>query len=355
MNCQQCERKLGDFAVHRLDPKVAATVQSHLARCSACREFLARVRSLYELPEPFADVAPPARAPLPLPRARRAAAVGLGIAAAALLLALLAWRALPRAGASVPHAPLALTPVRVALPEEPPPYRPGTWMSSREEARRVAAYAGLPVLEEYVWPGCPRCKGVNERLVPEEMPVLEGLVLCRQMADEGLPAELEAVHPDAARDSVYPALRVVEDGCATPTVWSVGDLETVEDVVAAYYEACVVPKKDERAALDRELYDWALATLRSVPGLVDEGRYGEAFARIDQARRLEESYRTRFAADARALEASLEAALARRAGELEALAAGSAADRRRARDAARALAAQLGSSPLRERLERLAR
>lgn len=352
MNCQQCERKLGDFAVHRLDPKVAATVQSHLARCSACREFLARVRSLYELPEPFADVAPPARAPLPLPRARRAAAVGLGIAAAGLLLALLAWRTLPRSGGSVP---LALTPVRVTLPEEPPPYRPGAWMTSREEARRVAAYAGLPVLEEYVWPGCPRCKGVNERLVPEEVPVLEGLVLCRQMASEGLPAELEAAHPDAARDSVYPAMRVVEDGCATPTVWSVGDLDMVEDVVAAYYEACVLPKKDGRAALDLELYDWALATLRSVPELVDEGRFGEAFARIDQARRLEASYRTRFVADARALEASLAAGLERRAGELEALADGSAADRRRARDAARALAAQLASSPLRERLERLAR
>lgn len=355
MNCEHCEAKLADFVVHRLDPKIASAVQSHLARCGPCHEFFERVRALYEVPEPFV-----ARPPLALRRARpqrsrRVAASVLGVAAAALVLWVGLERSRPAPPARAPLVAAALTPIRLALPELPEPFQPGTWLRSRDEATRLAAYTGLPVLEEYVWEGCPRCKGMEPKLVPEYLPVLDGFILYRQLANDGLPAELEAAHPDASPGTVYPAIRVTQPGCATQAAWSVDKLATVEDVVADYYASCFLPSGDERAPLAPGLFDWALATLRAVPALVEEGRYAEAFERIAQARGLEEAYRTRFADDARALERKLVGALERRVDELEALAAGSAEERERARALARELREQVGELPIRARLESLSR
>lgn len=358
MNCEHCERKLADFAVHRLDPKIASAVQSHLARCGPCRELLERVHVLYGVPEPFA-AAPPAALRLPLTEEserlarrplRRVAAALLGVAAAALVLWIGLGRARPSAPQRSPAVVTALTPIRVALPELPGPFEPGKWHDSREEALLLAAYTGRPVLEEYVWKGCPRCKSMEYELQPAYLPILGDFVLYRQLADKGLPAEVEATHPALPQEISYPAIRITEPGCATKPVWEVGNLRTVEDVVADYFATCFLPSEDERAPLDAGLYDWALATLRAVPALVEDGRYAEAFEHIEEARRLEEAYRTRFADDARTLERSLTGALERRVQELEAMADGPDEARARARSLACKLSEQVGDMPIRARV-----
>lgn len=371
MNCEHCERKLPDFLVHRLDPKVASAVQLHLGTCGPCREALGRVRRLYAVPEAF-RARPPARLmpPRRRPRAlRRAAAAAIGVAAAGLVL-FLGLRAFDarvdsrslRSGTDSARAedtgaaPLAaLEPIRVSLPAPPPDFRPGAWLSSRADAQRLAAYTGRAILEEYVWPGCPRCKGMEEVLQPDYLPILDDFILVRQYADAGLPEELLAAHPDAPANAVYPAMRVVEDDCETKPVWSVNDLTTVEDVVADYYAGCFLLSEDERAPLDRELYDWARTTLESVPALVDEGRFQEAFERLDDARALDASYRTRFAADAAAAERQLHQALEQHVAALEARAAQGPAQRATVRTQARALRDELRGLPLFERVDALAR
>lgn len=372
MNCEHCERKLPDFLVHRLDPKVASAVQLHLGACGPCREALQRVRRLYEVPEAF-RARPPARLALPRrrPRAlRRAAAAGIGIAAAGLVL-FLGLRALDARDAAPTLTALAdpggdarqqagaeaaaLEPIRVRLPAAPPAFLPGAWLTSRSEAERLAEYTGRPILEEYVWRDCPRCKGMEEVLVPEYLPVLDDFILVRQIANDGLPEELLAAHPDAPPHAVYPALRVVESGCETKPVWSVSNLYTVEGLVADYYASCFLLAEDERAPLDRELYDWARATLASVPALVDEGRFQQAFERLEAARALDELYRTRFVADAAALERQLRDALEERVATLEARAAQGPAQRAAVRAQARALGESLRGLPLFERVEALAR
>lgn len=335
MNCEHCERKVPDLLVHRLDPKVASAVRLHLGSCGPCREYLERVRRLYRVPEPF-RVEPGlgplltggalALAPERPSRTRRAAAVGGGIAAALAVVAL-GVRVFEDgvARGRVPTPPsaqaLATRPIRLDAPELPPPFRPGTWLASRADAERLSDYTGLPILEEYVWRECPRCRGMEEILRPQYLPVLDAFVLYRQVANDGLPDALRAQHPDRPEGSVYPALRVVEPACTTPATWAVDRLDTVEDLVADYYTECVAAQRDRRLALDPELFDWARSNLADVPALVAGGELREAFERLEETRALEERYRTRFAADARALEGQLVEALEERVAALEARAA----------------------------------
>ena len=364
MNCQTCEHKLPDYVIERLDAALAAEVREHLEDCDACSDYLQQVRFLYTVPEDFVSDPPAvlvihdqAERGNGFSPTRRVAAMAVGLAAAAAVL-VVGFRLGSRLGGDESFGDLELaklTPIRLELPELPDSYEVGSWIGSQEEVDRLAAYTGLPVLEEYVLENCIRCKGMEEYLKPSFVPVLGDFILHRQYGLD-LPSDVEAeAPPDEDPLNVFPVLRVVDGTCKSDLVWQVGEPAIVEEIVADYYSTCVLDAEDLREPLDAELFEWALENFRRLPLLVAEQRFGEAFEVIRNTRELEEMYRTRFAEDARRLESALVSALSERVTELEGLADASEFGRIQARELARDLRDQWNDESLADRIEALCR
>ena len=93
-DCSAVREQLPDFVLEQLSPRDAGRIESHLARCSACRRTAASERDLFSLlPQALDPVAPPPAALLELlrrvhatPRPRRRALFA-GLAASLLIAA----------------------------------------------------------------------------------------------------------------------------------------------------------------------------------------------------------------------------------------------------------------------------
>ena len=110
-DCSAVREQLPDFVLEQLSPRDAGRIESHLARCSACRRTAASERDLFSLlPQALDPVAPPPAALLELlrrvhatPRPRRRALFA-GLAASLLIAAIALLETRPIEAASLARA-----------------------------------------------------------------------------------------------------------------------------------------------------------------------------------------------------------------------------------------------------------
>ncbi len=360
MSCRDVRDLVPDHVTERLPADDAGLVEQHLRLCDACRRFADDVRALYALDTSALETVP---APTPretgahvwlTERASPAAATRTGLrwAAALLAVALGTWTWLATTGGDDGdgHVDLAdaLPTIRLDAPDLPAAAPGPGWITSREEAERLVAYTGRPLLEQVVFSLCPRCISVNTLLADRALERrLDGFVRFRRAADDGIPDLLDG-RPEAFRyPFVFPAMWVEDGSCRTEPVFEIAGWSGVESVLRSWEDACPA---DGPPPLDDATFESALADLRAVPDRVAEARYADALDRLDRVESLGERHGSRLADDARTLRHALLVALDDRVTRLETLAADAP---EHATAIARPLLAQLAGTDLARRVRAL--
>lgn len=322
MNCSSMEPWLPDYATGRLGGAELRAVEAHLERCSACRAYTSDILELYDVPLPLVDAPPLRLQPMPTASKRWPTLLTWGSAAAALLLYLnyrapaeLQERAAPE------RAKAYLASLQLALPELPNLEGGPRWIQSESEARLLSEYSGKPVLMQYINADCQRCMGVVELMEePQHALLLEEFICFRSVvASEAPPAVLRDTAPEGQLMTSLPAMLVRAGHCSTSPALAIASWEDVEDVVADYASQCEVNGMQILRALEGQAFERALARMRDLPRLMNEGSYNEVFANLRFMTGLRTQYRTRFIEEAERMQGELMEGLEGMVGDLEAM------------------------------------
>jgi len=313
MSCDRIADKLADYITGRLELEERERVTAHLDGCHACRLFRDQAVALYSIDYDVDQAVPPTRVSAASllcdvvrerkPTSHWYATARVVTALAAVIVLCFSW--VPKTGPT-PVAPevvnATLQPISLEVPQLPAEYPENGWLDDPEQAARLAAYTGKPLLTAYSWTVCPRCKAMATRFTSARgVALVRDFIAVRVVFSGELPEALRGYPMRMRWQFMMPAIVITDTDKPGPARFAVGSLDDVSRYIGTWRKT----RKQPLLALDRSQFEACRKVLSAIPAQLQTFAYAELLASLDSVIELRDRYRTRFISDATALKQTL--------------------------------------------------